>query len=203
MSTTRRDTNTRLLDAARELLERHGPNGVGMEDIARAAGVSRQSAYLHFGSKTGLLLALVAHVDAARDVNELVERLWAEPDALAALDAVADLAARTNPEVHRIGIALDAARRWDDAFEPAWQDRMSLRLRRYRRLAKWLQQDGSLGPGWTIADATSLMWSLTSIETYDQLVVERGMPLSRYNRLLRTTLRTALTAEFSPRLTPR
>src|SRR3990170_2008478 len=105
MSSMRPHTRTRLLDAARQLLEAGGPHGVGMEEIAQAAGVSRQSVYLHFGSKTGLLLALVAHVDAHRDVNEQVDRLWRLPSALTALEAAADLAAVTNPEVHRIALA--------------------------------------------------------------------------------------------------
>ena len=190
------DTRTRLLDAARRLLEEGGPHGVGMEGIARAAGVSRQSVYLHFGSKTGLLLALVAHVDARRDVNDLVDRLWTLPDALTALEAVADLAAATNPEVHRVALALDAARRWDAAFKPAWQDRTTRRLQRYRRLAGWLERDGFLGAGWRIEHATDFIWSLTSVQTYDQLVVERGLPIEGYTTLVRTALRTTLTSEL-------
>lgn len=196
MSSTRVDTRSRLLDAARRLLEEAGPHGVGMEEIAQAAGVSRQTVYLHFGSKTGLLLALVAHVDAQRDVNELVDQLWALPDALTALEAVADLAAQTNAEVHRIALALDAARRWDRAFEEAWQDRTRHRLDRYRRLARWLKRDGSLGAGWSVEDATSLLWSLTSVQTYEQLVVERGLSIEDYAALLRTSLRTTLTSEL-------
>ncbi len=190
------DTATRLLDAARQLLEEGGPHGVGMEQIAQTAGVSRQSVYLHFGSKIGLLLALVAHVDAQRDVNEQVDRLWRLPDALTALEAAADLAATTNPEVHRIALALDAARRWDPAFEPAWQDRTTHRLGRYRRLARWLERDGLLGTGWRIDHATDFIWSLTSVQTYDQLVVERGLSVEQYAALLRTSLRTTLTSEL-------
>lgn len=196
MSSTPPDTRTRLLEAARRLLEEAGPHGAGMEEIAQAAGVSRQSVYLHFGSKTGLLLALVAHVDAKRDVNQLVDNLWTLPDALTALEAVSDLAAATNPEVHRIALALDAARRWDPAFEEAWQDRTMHRLDRYRRLARWLKQDGSLAAGWSIEHAMSFLWSLTSVETYDQLVVERGLSIEDYARLLRTSLRTTLTSEL-------
>jgi AcrR family transcriptional regulator len=199
MSSTRPDTRTRLLDAARQLLEERGPDGVGMEEIAQAAGVSRQSVYLHFGSKTGLLLALVAHVDAQRDVNEQIDRLWRLPDALTALEAVADLAAATNPEVHRIALALDAARRWDTAFEPAWQDRTTHRLERYRRLARWLKRDGFLGAGWRIEHATDFIWSLTSVQTYDQLVVERGLSIEHYATLLRTSLRTTLTSPLRSR----
>ena len=169
---------------------------MGMEAIAQATGVSRQSVYLHFGSKTGLLLALVVHVDAQRDVNELVERLWDLPSALAALDAVADLAAATNPEVHAIALALDAARRWDPAFESAWRDRTAHRLERYRRLARWLERDGSLGAGWSVEPATSFVWSLTSVQAYDQLVVERGLPLDGYAALLRASLRATLTSDL-------
>ena len=195
----RPDTRTRLLDAARQLLEEDGPHGAGMEEIARAAGVSRQSVYLHFGSKTGLLLALVAHVDARRDVNELVDRLWTLPDALTALEAAADLAAATNPEVHRIALALDAARRWDTAFEPAWQDRTTHRLERYRRLVRWLKRDGFLGAGWRLEHATDFIWSLSSVQTYDQLVVERGLSIEHYATLLRTSLRTTLTSSLRSR----
>lgn len=194
MSSSRVDTRTRLLDAARRLLEEAGPHGVGMEEIAQAAGVSRQTVYLHFGSKVGLLLALVAHVDAQRDVNELVDELWALPDALTALEAVADLATQTNPEVYRIALVLDAARRWDPAFEEAWQDRTRHRLDRYRRLARWLKGDGSLGAGWSVEHATSFLWSLTSVQSYHQLVVERGLSTEDYATLLRTALRTTLTS---------
>ena len=203
MSSSRSDTSTRLLDAARQLLEEGGPHDVGMEEIARAAGVSRQSVYLHFGSKAGLLLALVVHVDHQRDVNERVDRLWALPDALTALSEVAALAAATNPEVHRIALALDAARRRDTTFEQAWQDRTTQRLRRYRRLAEWLEREGSLGAGWSIELATSFLWSLTSVHTYDELVVERGLSIAAYTSLLQTSLRTTLTSELqSATVTP-
>ncbi len=203
MSSMCPDTTTRVLDAARQLLEEGGPHGVGMEQIAQAAGVSRQSVYLHFGSKTGLLLALVAHVDAQRDVNEQVDRLWILPDALTALEAAADLAAATNPEVHRIALALDAARRWDTAFDPAWQDRTTHRLDRYRRLARWLKRDRLLGAGWRIDHATDFIWSLTSVQTYDQLVVERGLSIEQYATVLRTSLRATLTSELRNGAQPR
>jgi len=109
------------------------------------------------------------------------------------LKATADLAAATNPEVHRIGLALDAARRWDPAFEQAWQDRTTHRLNRYRRLVQWLERDGALGAGWGIEAATAFVWSLTSIQTYDQLVIQRGLAIEDYTALLRASLRGTLT----------
>src|SRR4051794_30721174 len=48
-----------LLDAAAELITRRGYRGVRMQDIADAAGVSRQTLYNEFGDKMGPPRALV------------------------------------------------------------------------------------------------------------------------------------------------
>jgi AcrR family transcriptional regulator len=48
-----------LLDAAAELITRHGYRGVRMQDIADAAGVSRQTVYNEFGDKLKLAHALM------------------------------------------------------------------------------------------------------------------------------------------------
>lgn len=46
-----------LLDAAVEAIRRHGP-GVSMEDLAKAAGVTKPILYRHFGHRDGLTTAL-------------------------------------------------------------------------------------------------------------------------------------------------
>jgi AcrR family transcriptional regulator len=191
------DTRERLLEAARGLLEQHGPAEVGMEEIARAAGVSRQAAYLHFKSRRGLLLELVVHVDRGRNVDARVERLWQAESSLRALDEVADLAAHTNAEVHRIGMALDAARRWDPDFDAAWQDRMRRRHARYRRLARWLLDEGALGKGWTAREAAWFIWMVTSLAVFDLLVTDMRLSKSGYVRLLRSALRSTLQGPFA------
>jgi AcrR family transcriptional regulator len=50
-----------LLDAAVRLFLRLGPRKTSMEDLARAARVSRQGLYLHFSTKEELLVAAVRH----------------------------------------------------------------------------------------------------------------------------------------------
>ena len=52
------DTRTTILDAARALFEAEPYTSVGMEAVAKRAGVSRQAIYLHFASKADLLTAL-------------------------------------------------------------------------------------------------------------------------------------------------
>lgn len=48
-----------ILDAAKTLFLQHGYHDIRMEQIARAAGVSKLTLYSHFGDKEGLLLAAV------------------------------------------------------------------------------------------------------------------------------------------------
>src|SRR5262245_5573714 len=60
----------KILDAATGVFVRYGFKKTSMDDVARAAGLSRQGLYLHFPNKVDLFRGVVAHfVDAA-----LVER---------------------------------------------------------------------------------------------------------------------------------
>ncbi|GAA3217533.1 TetR/AcrR family transcriptional regulator [Dactylosporangium siamense] len=69
---TYRETNRErlrdaLVAAARDLTIGNGWDGVRMADVARAAGVSRQTVYNEFGDKSGLAEAL-----AAREIDAFV-----------------------------------------------------------------------------------------------------------------------------------
>ncbi len=51
-------TRQSIIEAAHALVRRHGPRRITVEDVARAAGVSRPTIYAHFGDKKGLLTAV-------------------------------------------------------------------------------------------------------------------------------------------------
>jgi AcrR family transcriptional regulator len=53
------ETRTRLLDAAAELFAEQGVDAVSVDAVAEAAGRTSGAVYAHFGSKQGLLLALL------------------------------------------------------------------------------------------------------------------------------------------------
>jgi len=53
------DTRARLLDAAAELFAERGIDAVSVDAVADAAGRTSGAVYAHFGSKQGLLLALL------------------------------------------------------------------------------------------------------------------------------------------------
>lgn len=51
----------RLLDAAQGLVERHGPHEVTMDAVAAAAGVGKGTVFRRFGSREGLMAAVLDH----------------------------------------------------------------------------------------------------------------------------------------------
>ncbi len=98
-------TRTALIAAARPLFAQRGYAGVGTEEIARAAGVTRGALYHHFDGKRELFAAAYEQIEI-----ELAERIAAgalEANAsspLAAMKAGAEmfLLASTEPETQQI-----------------------------------------------------------------------------------------------------
>ncbi len=68
-------THERILDAARSLFAEVGFHGVGLEEVARRADVSRKTVYYQFGSKRGLLEAVVADAERRARLAGFVDRL--------------------------------------------------------------------------------------------------------------------------------
>ena len=54
------DTRARIMEAAAELLPRFTIAKLSMEDVARAAGIARQTVYKHFRSKDELVAEIIA-----------------------------------------------------------------------------------------------------------------------------------------------
>jgi AcrR family transcriptional regulator len=81
-----RSLRNALLDAAAELITRRGYRGVRMQDIADAAGVSRQTVYNEFGGKLGLTRALMLR-DHERYLDGVDEALSRHDDLHSAVAA--------------------------------------------------------------------------------------------------------------------
>ena len=78
----RKSTRVAILDAAVQLFLEQAveqADEVRLVDIARKAGVSRRSVYVHFGSRTGLLVAMVQHFDAGGILEGLVQQIFDAP----------------------------------------------------------------------------------------------------------------------------
>lgn len=184
-------TRDRILKATWFLVEEEGA-GVAMERIAECAGISRRAVYLHFATRTDLLLALVAHVDETGGLAERGQRVREASSGTKALDEFVALNASYNPEIDAVARALERARDVDDAAAAAWQDRMSGRRKACRGIARRLDGEGSLKPGWSIEAAADLIWTLTNIPVWRDLVRDRGWSQRRYRDRIGEVLRAAL-----------
>src|SRR5262245_55494398 len=175
MSTTKLDTRYRLLEAARKLLLKRGFHGVGLEDIAEAAGVSRQAVYKsHFASKSDLLLELVRHVHVEENLDELTRPVFEAKNALAMLEATIRASVNIEARVHELSLVLAAAAVSDTGAAAAWRDRMELKRGALRAAVSQLQGEGRLSRGWPLDKAVDVLDALLSVETYQRLVTERG-----------------------------
>jgi len=81
-------TRQKLFDAALELMGDRGPADVTVDEIAARAHVAKGSVYYNFGSKDGLIDALLRHgVGLLAETLSEAER---EPDPLAAVERLVD-----------------------------------------------------------------------------------------------------------------
>lgn len=200
-SVTKRSTREAILDAATQLFMQQAAAHIGevtLEDIAQAAGVSRQSVYIHFRSRSQLLIAMVRHIDEkAAGISEHIRALAQAPSALAALDIAIPAPGGYYPTVYSIARLFLAGKYADGALKAAWDDRMEARRGIADLLVRRLKAEGALSPEWDVRTASGVLWVLTSWQVWEQLVIDRGWSKKRYTDFLRKTIRHTLIAPRS------
>ncbi|MBS0340758.1 MAG: TetR/AcrR family transcriptional regulator [Proteobacteria bacterium] len=144
------DTARQIVDALAALLEERWFDEITLDDIAAAAGTTRQTVIRHFGSKAGVLSAMAAQMDAS-----IREQRWGAPaqgvaDIVALLmddyERTGDILVRTLGQEARIpefAAVLDRGRKghreWIEDMFKAWLDKLDGQARR-DRLAQLLAQ---------------------------------------------------------------
>jgi AcrR family transcriptional regulator len=188
-----KNSRTRILDAALSLITRRGGADVTMAEIADAARVSRQAVYLHFGDRGALLVALARHADEKRGLAAEIRKIAEAPAGVTAVREMVALQARMNPGIWALARALDAVSRVDKAAERSWQDRLQNRLDGCRAIVARLQKEHALRPGLNPDIAADLLWTMTSLRMWDDLVLQRGWSAARYEAYVSECLLASLT----------
>jgi AcrR family transcriptional regulator len=191
---SRNSSRTQILDAALALITKRGEAGVTMAEIGKAARVSRQAVYLNFADRGDLLLSLVRYVDEKRGLAQELQRLINAPTGLAALREMVSIQARMNPGVWAIARAMDAVRRTDQAVERSWQDRLKSRREGCRAIISRLARDGALRKDLPANAAADILWSVTSLRTWEDLVLQRGWTAAQYEERVHRLLQLTLTS---------
>ena len=187
-------TRARILAATSSLLEAKPGAHVSMSDIAAAAGVTRQLLYFHFDNRTTLLLELSRALDAEARTPELQATIDEAPDACSALRAAVAAQAAIKPKIRGVATSLELLRPTDEAAAAACEEREEARLARCRAVVDRLAGEGRLAPGWGPAVAAELVWALTSLRTWEDLVVRRGWTGPQWVERTTAALEAALVA---------
>lgn len=173
-------------------MESYGSREVRMQDIARAAGISRQAVYLHYKSRAELLVATTHYVDEIRHVDERILRWEQAATGVERLDEWVEFWGHYIPEIYQVGKALMAVRETDEAADVAWKDRMTAVRAKCQETIDALDRDGTLASEWTCQQAVDLLWSLLSVRSWEQLTTECGWTSNEYVRSMKQLLRRTL-----------
>ena len=184
-------TRNEILDVAWSLIAERGAD-TSIQQIADAVGVSRQSVYLHFKTRGGLLMALVRCADERFSIREdFFDAMRLEDPRLRlgkCLGIWFDFAER----IHPVATDLVRLRKTDPDAAAAWEDRMTDLRDWERQLVQSLQRDTVLRPDWSVEEATDFLWTSSSIQVWDLLTRERNWKTERAADVLARTIADAL-----------
>ena len=186
-------TRARILAAALALVQKkQGPLSMGA--IAEAAGLSRQALYLNFRDKADLFIGLLRYADGQRGLVKALAKIREAPNGVETLLAMVAPRARHNPGHKPLADAFELLRRQDPAAEQAWRSRLDDRLEGARSAVARLASEGRLKRGLDQAVAADLVWTLTSLGVWDNLVVHRGWSADEYRERVSALLLSAVVA---------
>jgi AcrR family transcriptional regulator len=185
------ETRHRILGAAWDLVAEHGER-LTLADVAARASVSRQAVYLHFGDRTGLLVALVQHMDETLDLGASVADVHTARDGSALLRAAMRLNTTFWTQVAPVAQVLEAAQHDDEALGTAWRDRMRFRQSTFQAMIETLDERDELADDWSVDDAAATLYAVAHFDTWRELVVELGWSDDRYVESMTRLLSRAL-----------
>jgi AcrR family transcriptional regulator len=190
-------TRVRILLAARDLLPE--ATSLAVDAIAAHAGVSVQTLYTHFGSKRGLLLAVIDSVQNEVGLYEDFDRVWQSPDGETALRRMLEATLRLWDRAWTIVQFAERARRADLEIQTHLREVDGYRRSNLVSIAERLAVEGRLQSGLDASRAADLAFALSLPAVYEELVRVRTWPLAR---AVSTVTESVVTALLDPATVP-
>ncbi|MFE3444033.1 TetR/AcrR family transcriptional regulator [Nocardia sp. NPDC059180] len=174
-------TRAEIAEAAGRLFIAKGWAATSVRDVAQAAGVSVPTVYSAYGTKTGLVWALVDAADLAAGLPQQLAELEQRGDPAGQLAAMAGYDRRLFERAgDLIELVREAGRTEPDLADVYHRARKLGDRTRTEVFASW--PDGTLRPGLDIATATDIYAALCTIDVYTTFTVDRGWPPERVER---------------------
>jgi AcrR family transcriptional regulator len=182
----------RILEAAWSMVESGRLGELTMAAVGSAAGVSRQTVYVQFGTRAGLLVQMVRERDEANPRGERVAAAIALPDPVDALVGLTRELSGWWREIHPVARALYAAALTDEAARAAWEDRMR-HLRAFTaQVVERLDEAGVLAGGWEPPRASEWLATQLNPLNWVLLVEDSGWAQDLYEERMATIARAVL-----------
>ncbi len=185
-----------VVDAARRLFVREGFSATTIARIAADADVSEEMVYKAFGNKVGLVravrdqaLAGVGPVHAERRSDRMQA---SESDGRAIVRGWGRLAIEVAPRVAPVLLLVREAAASDPELARLQEEMDAARLTRMTHNARSLLQGGHLRKGITLEAAADVLWTYSSPELYELLVIRRGWSAERYGQFIADSMIAAL-----------
>jgi AcrR family transcriptional regulator len=183
-----------VLDAAERRFLTDGYGLTTIASVAGEAGVSAETVYKAFGGKAGLVTAIWERglegrgpVPAPQRSDEMKAR---EDDPRQIIRNWGQLTTEVAPRVAPILLLIRTAAASDPEMARMLAATDRQRFQRMRQNAETLT--GHLKEGLSRNDAAEIMWTYSSPDLYDLLVLRRRWPIGRYGRFISEAMINAL-----------
>lgn len=194
-------TRARILESARQLLRERGYPATSLTMVAQAAQVAVETVFAYFGTKRGLLSALVeSAVDPSAFDQQLQSALASaaqEPREL--LRGTAQFARTAYEHSWDIVEVMRGAGLADPEIAEAWRMADARARAGQVVLVAALVERDALQRNLTRTEAADVLWSLCGPDLYRLLVVESNWSADRYEQWLADALVRLLLRENSDR----
>lgn len=188
------EKKARVIDEAIRLLRGSDRvTAVSLESVAKAAGVSRLTVYNQFGSRRGLLEAVLDRI-AERAGFHRVREVMALDDPLLALDRLVELMCRAWSSDDSMPTLVAAA-----AIDPEFMDALAQRIERRRNTLRALARrmaEARLVRETAVGELVDVLDAMTGFAVFESLRA-RGRSAAAASRLMRNAC-AAIVRSYAP-----
>jgi AcrR family transcriptional regulator len=191
-----RQARERIVRTAEHHFLRDGYVATSVAAIAAASEVSVDTIYKGFGGKPGLIHAIFDRAlegEGTIPAEQRSDRLQAEEtDPRKIIAGWGSFVAEISPRGSPILLLVRDAATTDPELRTLLDEVDAARLRRMRVNAKRLHDAGHLRAGISVSNAADVLWTYSSAELYDLLVIRRRMPVRRFGEFVAAAMIAAL-----------
>ena len=191
-----RRTRDRIIQTAERMFLADGYASTTVHAIAAAAGVSADSIYKTFGGKPGLIRAIRDQALAgsgpvpAERRSDAIQQREADPHKI--IKAWGRFTTELAPRASPILLLIRDAAATDPGVRTLQDELDTDRLKRMTDNARRLRDAGHLRTGVSLAQAADILWTYSSPELYELLVLRRGWTPKRYGTFVADAMIEAL-----------